>query len=75
MIDKNIRVDIDDRAEKIGYKIREAQLQKVPYMLVLGEKEVENNDVSVRAREEGDLGRMEIEDFIGKVIEEVKNKK
>ena len=75
MIDKNIRVDIDDRAEKIGYKIREAQLQKVPYMLVLGEKEVENNDVSVRAREEGDLGRMEIADFIGKVIEEVKNKK
>jgi threonyl-tRNA synthetase len=75
MIDKNIRVDIDDRAEKIGYKIREAQLQKVPYMLVLGKKEVENNDVSVRAREEGDLGRMEIEDFIGKVIEEVKNKK
>ncbi|SCL94975.1 threonine--tRNA ligase [Sporanaerobacter sp. PP17-6a] len=75
MIDKNIRVDIDDRAEKIGYKIREAQLQKVPYMLVLGEKEVENNDVSVRAREEGDLGRMGIEDFIGKVIEEVKNKK
>ena len=68
-----LRVELDDRQEKIGYKIREAQLSKVPYMLILGEKEVESGAVGVRARKEGDIGAMPIEDFIAKLKEEIKN--
>ena len=68
-----IRVELDDRQEKIGYKIREAQLSKVPYMLILGEKEVEAGAVGVRARKEGDLGAMKAEDFIAKLQEEIKS--
>ena len=67
------RVELDDRAEKIGYKISEAQLQKVPYMLVLGDKEVQSNTVGVRSRKEGDIGAMEIDKFIEKVKVEVEN--
>lgn len=70
---KGLRVELDDRQEKIGYKIREAQLQKVPYMLILGEKEVEANAVGVRARKEGDIGAMKIDEFISKIEEEVKS--
>lgn len=51
----DVRVELDDRNEKIGYKIREAQMDKVPYMLVIGEKEVEGNMVSVRSRKDGDI--------------------
>ena len=69
--DEGIRVELDDRQEKIGYKIREAQLQKIPYMLILGEKEVESGMVGVRSRKEGDIGAMEIEAFVTKVKEEV----
>ena len=69
----NIRIEIDDRNEKIGYKIREAQLQKVPYMLVLGEKEVKENNVSVRDRKAGDLGVISIDKFISKIKEEIEN--
>ena len=65
-----IRVELDSREEKIGYKIREAQLQKIPYMLVIGDKEVEEDKVSVRARESGDLGSMLVEEFLNKVVEE-----
>lgn len=72
---KGIRVEIDARAEKIGYKIREAQLQQIPYMLVVGEKEVEERLVSVRNRNEGDLGQMGVESFMERIIEENKNKK
>ena len=68
-----LRVELDDRQEKIGYKIREAQLSKVPYMLILGEKEVESGAVGVRARKEGDIGAMPIADFIAKIQEEIKN--
>ncbi|WP_406242324.1 threonine--tRNA ligase [Tissierella carlieri] len=75
MADRGIRVELDDRAEKIGYKIREAQLQQIPYMLVVGEKEVEEKLVSVRKRDEGDKGQIKVEDFIDQVIEEVKQKK
>ena len=71
---KGIRIEIDDRAEKIGYKIREAQLQQIPYMLVVGEKEVQDNLVSVRNREQGDLGQMNADDFIAKVLEEIETK-
>lgn len=75
LIEAGIRVELDTRAEKIGYKIREAQLQKTPYMLIVGEKEVESNTVSVRHREDGDIGSINIEDFIARIISEVKDKK
>ncbi|HPP31764.1 MAG TPA: threonine--tRNA ligase, partial [Soehngenia sp.] len=71
----NFRVEIDDRAEKIGYKIREAQVMKIPYMLVIGEKEIENDMASVRKRDIGDIGQMSIEEFVKVVDEEIKNKK
>ncbi len=74
LFEKGIRVEIDDRAEKIGYKIREAQLQKVPYMLVLGEKEMNENTIAVRSRNEGDLGAMNLDDFIQKLAEEIQEK-
>lgn len=73
--DAGVRVELDNREEKIGYKIREAQLQKVPYMLILGEKESESgNTVSVRSRDKGDLGSLVTEDFIAQVIEENANR-
>ena len=72
-MDKDIRVEIDERNEKIGYKIREAQLEKVPYMLVIGEKEVQSNTVGVRSRKLGDIGQMSINEFEYKVVNEVKN--
>ncbi len=71
---KGMRVEIDDRSEKIGFKIREAQLQKVPYMILVGDKDIENNTVSVRDRKEGDLGAMSLEDFIAKAVEEIETK-
>ena len=70
-----IRIELDDRNEKIGYKIREAQMQKVPYMLVIGEKEVESNSVSVRSRKDGDIGQMAVEEFKNKINEDIKNYK
>ncbi len=72
--DLGIRVEIDDRQEKIGYKIREAQLQKIPYMLVVGEKEKESKSVGVRARKEGDLGQMNLEEFANRLKEEIDKK-
>lgn len=74
LVSKGIRVVLDDRNEKIGYKIREAQLEKVPYMLVLGEKEVEANSVAIRSREEGDIGTMSVDDFREKLVKEIENK-
>ena len=71
---KGIRVDLDLRQEKIGYKIREAQLQKVPYMIIIGDKEVEANAVGVRKRKEGDIGQMSLVDFASKITEEINNK-
>ena len=68
---KNIRVELDDRSEKMGYKIREAQLQKIPYMLVVGDKEIEANAVGVRSRKDGDIGQMPTEEFIQKICEEI----
>ena len=75
LLKEGVRVDVDSRAEKIGYKIREAQLAKVPYMLVIGDKEIEENKVGVRVRGEGDIGQMSIEDFKNRIVEEIKNKK
>ena len=68
----DIRIELDEREEKIGYKIREAQLQKIPYMLIVGDKEVEANAVGVRSRKDGDIGAMSVEDFINKIEEEIK---
>lgn len=70
----SLRVEVDTRNEKIGYKIREAQLQKIPYMLIVGEKEMQNGTVSVRSRKGGSLGTMKPEPFIEKAVAEVKNK-
>ena len=70
--EKGIRTEIDERAEKIGYKIREAQLQKVPYMLIVGDKEEQEGKIGVRDRKQGDIGSMSIEEFENKVLEEVK---
>ena len=69
-----IRIEVDDRNEKIGYKIREAQLRKVPYMLVVGDKEIEANAVAVRSRKEGDIGQVDVDKFLEKMQEEIKNK-
>jgi threonyl-tRNA synthetase len=72
---KGFRVETDHRNEKIGYKIREAQMEKVPYMLVLGDKEAEANQVAVRSRSNGDLGAMEYNAFEAMIQEEVETKK
>lgn len=72
--ENGIRTEVDNRNEKIGYKIREAQLEKVPYMLILGDKEVENNVVSVRHRKNGDLGQMDINVLLKTMLDDVKNK-
>ena len=69
-----IRVETDLRNEKIGFKIREAQLQKIPYMLIIGDKEVENGVVAVRSRKSGDLGTMTLEAFAEKVLDEIKTR-
>ena len=71
---KGLRAEIDLRNEKIGRKIRDAQLEKVPYMLIIGDKECEEGTVSVRARGEGDLGAISTQEFIDKILEEVENK-
>ena len=70
-----LRVEADLRNEKVGYKIREAQMQKVPYMLVIGDREAEADAVSVRSRSEGDIGVMKVEEFLAKALAEVAGKK
>ena len=75
MFAMGLRVYLDDRNEKIGYKIREAQVQKIPYMLVIGDKEVEEGAVAVRRRSEGDLGAMKADDFIAMLQKEITEKK
>lgn len=70
----NIRVEVDYRAEKIGYKIREAQVQKIPYMLVVGHKEEQGKTVSVRSRQNGDEGSISIDEFITKLKQEIDSK-
>ena len=72
--EKGMRVEVDGRSEKIGYKIREAQLEKVPYMFIIGDKDIEAQTVSVRHRKEGDLGAMKLEQFIEMAVEEINTK-
>jgi threonyl-tRNA synthetase len=75
VLDENgIRVEIDDKPRKISYKIREAQLQKIPYMLIIGDKEVENESVAVRLRSGKDLGDLKVDEFISKISEEIKSR-
>ncbi|HIV85225.1 MAG TPA: threonine--tRNA ligase [Candidatus Monoglobus merdigallinarum] len=69
-----IRVEVDTRKEKIGYKIREARLEKVPYMLIVGEKEAEDGAVSVRDRKKGDIGSVKLDEFITMILEKISTK-
>jgi threonyl-tRNA synthetase len=69
-----IRTEVDLRSEKLGYKIREAQLQKIPYMLVIGDRDMENGTVSVRTRTGEDLGAMTPEEFMSKALMEIATK-
>ena len=69
-----IRAQLDGRNEKIGYKIREGEMQKIPYMLIIGDKEIEQDAVSVRRRREGDIGAMTLAEFISLIREEIKGK-
>lgn len=75
LLKEGIRVQVDSRNEKTGYKIREAEIAKIPYMLVIGQKEVNGNLVSVRSYKEGDLGAISVEGFKCKILEEIKLKK
>ena len=72
--ENGVRVETDLRNEKIGFKIREAQMMKIPYMLVIGDKEAESGTVAVRSRKDGDLGTMPVEEFTAKILEEIKNR-
>ena len=74
LVSLGIRAEVDDRNEKMGYRIREAQLQKIPYMLVLGEKEKESGNVAVRNRKKGDLGVMSFEQLADKLQREIAEK-
>lgn len=69
-----VSCELDDRNEKIGYKIREAQLEKVPYMLVIGEKEMQSGTVSVRSRKNGDIGAVSADEFLKNILEEIAEK-
>ena len=71
---KNVRVELDDRNEKVSYKIRDWETRKVPYMLVLGKKEETGKTVSVRRHKQGDLGAMSTQDFLKRVVDEIDNK-
>ena len=74
LTDANIRVEDDCRSEKLGYKIREAQMQKIPYMLVVGDRDMENGTVSVRTRKGDDLGAMTLDAFVAKCLKEISSK-
>ena len=72
--ESGLRVELDDRQEKIGYKIREAQLQKVPYMLVVGDREADEGTVAVRSRTGGDLGATTVEAFLDRARDEIRRR-
>ena len=72
--ERGIRCEIDDRSEKIGFKIRSAQMEKIPYMLVAGDKDIENGTVSVRSRKEGEQGAMSVDEFADMIEKEIKTK-
>ena len=74
LVDAGIRAEDDCRSEKLGYKIREAQMQKIPYMLVVGDRDMENGTVSVRTRKGEDLGAMTMDAFLSKCLSEIASK-
>ncbi|MGL5328064.1 MAG: His/Gly/Thr/Pro-type tRNA ligase C-terminal domain-containing protein, partial [Peptostreptococcaceae bacterium] len=74
LFEQGIRVEIDDRAEKTGFKIREAQLQKIPYMIIVGEKEEADKTISVRSRDQGEVGAVSLDEFTATILEEIKNR-
>ena len=71
---EGIRVELDDRSEKVGYKIREAQVQKVPYMLIMGDREIEENKVNVRNRDQGELGAVAVDELVAQLKNEISSK-
>ena len=71
---KGIRCEVDDRNEKIGYKIREAQMKKIPYMVIAGDKDIENGTVAIRSRKDGDIGAMTPAEFVDLIVEKVESK-
>jgi len=75
LLNNDIRAEIDDRREKIGHKIREAEMQKTPYMMIVGDKEADSNTVSLRARHKGDVGAVKLEEFLSSIKEEIASKK
>ena len=70
----DIRAEVDDRNEKIGKKIRDTEMMKVPYMLVVGEKEMNENKASIRRQGKGDLGAKSIDEFINEIVQEIKER-
>jgi threonyl-tRNA synthetase len=72
---KGIRAEIDDRSEKIGKKIRDTELMKVPYMLVIGEKEMLENKVAIRRQGKGDIGVKELDEFVSEIIAEISERR
>jgi threonyl-tRNA synthetase len=72
--DKDLQVEIDGRSEGVGYKIREAQLEQVPYMIIVGDDEVEGEKLSIRSRDAGELGKQTIDEFIHHIVKEIENK-
>ena len=75
LLENDIRVELDRRNEKLGFKIREAQLQKIPYMIIIGEKEVDEKNISVRKRTKEDLGRLEKEKFLDILKDDINNRR
>ena len=71
---RNVRVELDDRAEKLGYRMREGQIEKVPYLLVIGFNEKENKTVSYRLHGQADTTVVALDEFVDKIVEEIKNK-
>ncbi len=74
MTGAGLKAEVDDRQEKVNYKIREAQLQKIPYMLVVGDKEVADRAVAVRSQKKGDLGARPLDQFVTDALAEVRAK-
>jgi threonyl-tRNA synthetase len=70
----NLNVEIDSRSEQVGYKIREAQLQQIPYMIIVGDEELNSDELAIRSRDNGELGKMTIDEFTKLITEEIKNK-
>ena len=75
MLENNIRVELDDSAETLSKKIRNGEQEKVPYLLIIGEKEVKKKEVAVRKRSKGDLGPQKLDKFVKQVIKEINDKK